>query len=328
MTWLVWRQHRVQYLVGAALLAAFAVTIVVTGLQVADQFHSAQSACAAGHGCQRLGGLFMGSKAVGLLVLATLGTPVLVGLFWGAPLVAAEAEAGTTQFAWMQSVTRKRWLAVKIGWMLLAAAIWGGVISALVTWWASPTNAEQLNQFDPGRFDIMGIVPVGYSLFAVALGVTAGALLRRTVPAVAVTLAGFVAVRVVITLWLRSHYLSAVTVTSSVLGSYGPQGAYWRLASGVLGPNGQPLPQPNNTLYLDGVPQTDLPHACTVMYGPNPPGNPPAACAQALSHFREYLTYQPGDRFWAFQGIETGIFVVLAATLIAVTAMTLLRRDV
>ena len=177
-------------LVGAALLAAFAVMIVVTGDQVSNQFHAAQLGCAAGHGCRHLGGLFMGSKVVGFLVIATLGTPVLVGLFWGAPLVAAEAEAGTTQFAWMQSVTRKRWLVVKIGWMLLAAAIWGGVISALVTWWASPTNAEQLNQFDPGRFDIMGIVPVGYSVFAVALGVTAGALLRRTLPALAVTLAG------------------------------------------------------------------------------------------------------------------------------------------
>ena len=131
---------------------------------------------------------------------ATLAAPLLVGLFWGAPLVAAEAEAGTTQFAWMQSVTRKRWLGVKIGWMLLAAAIWGGVISALVTWWASPTNAEELNQFDPGRFDITGIVPVGYSLFALALGVAAGALLRRTLPALAVTLAGFIAVRVVIAL--------------------------------------------------------------------------------------------------------------------------------
>ena len=79
--------------------------------------------------------LFLGSHAVGFLVISTLGAPALVGLFWGAPLVAAEAEAGTTQFAWMQSVTRKRWLTVKIGWMLLAAAVWGGVISALVTWW-------------------------------------------------------------------------------------------------------------------------------------------------------------------------------------------------
>src|ERR1700721_2634292 len=153
MTWLVWRQHRIQYILGAALLAAFAVAIVITGDQVAAQFHSAQASCAAGHGCRQLGGLFMGNKVVGFLVIATLGAPLIVGLFWGAPLVAAEVEAGTTQFAWMQSVTRKRWLSVKIGWMMLAAAIWGGVISALVTWGEGPNNAHTLDALHPARVD-------------------------------------------------------------------------------------------------------------------------------------------------------------------------------
>jgi hypothetical protein len=327
MTWLVWRQHRVQYLIGAVLLAAFAVMIVITGQQVSNQFHAAQAACAAGQNCRHLGGLFMGSRVVGFLVIGTLGAPLLVGLFWGAPLVAAEAEAGTTQFAWMQSVTRRHWLGVKIGWMLLAAAIWGGVISLLVTWWASPTNAEELNQFDPGRFDIMGLVPVGYSVFALALGIAAGAVLRRTLPAVAVTLAGFIAVRAVIALWLRSHYMSAVTVTYNVLGGYTPTGAYWRIASGVIGPNGQPLPQPNNTPYFDSIPVSSLPGACSGLAGPNG-GNPTPACTQALSRYHAFLTYQPANRFWAFQGIETCIFLALAAVLIAVTAAVLLRRDV
>jgi hypothetical protein len=40
-----------------------------------------------------------------------------------------------------------------------------------------------------------------------------------------------------------------------------------------------------------------------------------------------YLTYQPASRFWAFQGIETGIFVVLAAALLAITFWVLKRRD-
>ena len=124
MTWLVWRQYRLQFFLGAALLAAFAVLIVITGVQAADQWHAAQ-ACVASHGCQN--GLFLGNHAVGFLVISTLGAPVLVGLFWGAPLVAAESEAGTTHFAWMQSVTRRHWLTVKVGWMLLAAAIWGAV---------------------------------------------------------------------------------------------------------------------------------------------------------------------------------------------------------
>ncbi len=165
MTWLVWRQYRLQFYLGAALLAAFAVLIVITGVQAADQWHAARAACAASHGCQNL---FLGSHAVGFLVISTLAAPLLVGLFWGAPLVAAESEAGTTHFAWMQSITRRRWLAVKVGWMVLAAAVWGGVISALVTWWEGANNALQLDAFDSGRFDIMGIVPVAYALFACA----------------------------------------------------------------------------------------------------------------------------------------------------------------
>ena len=47
----------------------------------------------------------------------------------------------------------------------------------------------------------------------------------------------------------------------------------------------------------------------------------------AAHGYRGYLTYQPASRFWAFQGIETGIFVVLAAVLLAVTFWVLKRRD-
>ncbi len=326
MTWLVWRQHRAQLYAGAALLAAFAVTIVITGAQVANQYHAALVACPAGRGCAPPSGLFLGSHLVGFLVIATLGAPLLVGLFWGAPLVAAEAEAGTAQFAWMQSVTRKRWLSVKIGWMLLAAAVWGGIISALVTWWEGPNNALQLDAFKPGRFDIMGIVPVAYSLYAVALGIAAGAVTRRVLPAMAITLAGFVAVRAAIALWLRPHYMSAVTVFYKVTSGYTPPGSYWQVASGVIGPNGQPIPQPGSVPYLDGIPVGFLPSSCAAAV--NGPSGPTSACTQALSHYRSFLTYQPADRYWPFQGIESGIFIALAAVLVAVTAVVLLRRDV
>jgi hypothetical protein len=325
MTWLVWRQHRVQFCLGAALLSAFAVLIVITGIQVADQFHAAQAACAAGHGCQNLGGLFMGSHAIGFLVICTLGAPVLVGLFLGAPLIAAEFETGTTQFAWMQSVTRRRWLTVKVGWMLLAAAVWGGVISATVTWWSGPDNAQQLDAFKPGRFDLMGTVPVAYALFAMALGIAAGALLRRVLPAIAVTLAGFIAARALITLLLRPHYISAVTAFYNVMSGYTPKGSYWQLSQGILGPNGQPVPQPNNVNYIFGIPQTSLPASCAPLG--RGASNPTPACAQALSHFRAFLTYQPADRYWTFQGIETGIFLALTAALIAITAFVVLHRD-
>lgn len=325
MSWLTWRQHRFQLGVAAALLAALAVLLLVTGLQMASQYHSAIAACTATRSCINQGGLFLGNHAVGFLVIMTLGTPVLAGLFWGAPLVAAELETGTAQFAWMQSITRRRWLAVKASWMLLAAAVWGGVISALVTWWSGPNNALHLDAFNPGRFDIMGLVPVAYALFAMALGIAAGTLLRRTLPAMAVTLAGFIAVRAPIALWLRQHYLSPVTVFYKATSGFTPPGSYWQFAQGVLGPNGQQLAQPDNTNYIDGISTVYLPASCNqVSRGAF---TPPPSCMQAVSHFRGFLTYQPADRFWTFQGIETGIFLVLAAALIAVTAVTLLRRD-
>jgi hypothetical protein len=325
MTWLVWRLHRTQLYIAAALLAALTVLLLVTGLQMASQYHSAVAACGASDSCDTLGStLFLGSHAVGFLVIMTLGVPALFGLFWGAPLVASELETGTSQFAWMQSVTRKRWLAVTAGEMLLAAAVWGGAVSALVTWWSGPDNALQLDQFKPGRFDIMGIVPVGYALFAMALGLCAGALLRRTLPALAVTLAGFFVARTVVTLWLRPHYMSAVTVTYKLFSGYTPAGSYWQLAQGILNPAGQLVPAPNGAEF-DGVPVGYLPFACAAAGRGVPPT---ASCRQALAAFHGFITYQPASRYWAFQGIETGIFVALAAVLIAVTAVVLLRRDV
>lgn len=325
MTWLTWRQHRAQFAVGAALLAALAVLLLITGLQMASQYHSALAACAANHSCANLAStVFLGNHAVGFLVIMTLGAPALAGLFWGAPLVAAEFETGTNRFIWMQSVTRKRWLAVKTGWMLLAAAVWGGIISALVTWWSGPDNALQLDQFKPGRFDIMGLVPVAYALFAMALGICAGTLLRRTLPAMAVTLAGFITVRAVVTLLLRPHYMSAITVTRSVFSGYTPAGSYWQIGQGVLDAHGHLVPAPNG-VAINNVPLGSLPASCeSVARGATTLA---PSCRDALASFRAFVTYQPADRYWAFQGIETGIFVLLAAILLAVTAVVLLRRD-
>jgi hypothetical protein len=49
-------------------------------------------------------------------------------------------------------------------------------------------------------------------------------------------------------------------------------------------------------------------------------------CMQA-SGFRGFVTYQPASRWWAFQGIETGIFLALAAALIAAALVVVRRRD-
>ena len=79
MTWLTWRQHRAQFLTGVGILAAFAVLLLITGLQMASQWHAALVACTATHSCSNQGGLFLGNREVGFLVIMTLGAPVLVG---------------------------------------------------------------------------------------------------------------------------------------------------------------------------------------------------------------------------------------------------------
>jgi ABC-type transport system involved in multi-copper enzyme maturation permease subunit len=328
MTWLVWRQHRNQAYFAAAALAAFAVLLLVTGRQLASQYHSALTSCAASHTCGNLANtLTLGTPVLSLLVTMTVVVPCLLGAFWGGPLVAREFETGTNQFAWMQSITRSRWLTVKVGWALLAAAAWGGAVSALVTWWSTPVNALNQQNFDAGQFDIQGIVPVGYALFAVALGIAAGALLRRTLPALAITIGVFTLLRLVIGQDLRSHYLTALTV----INKFGhilkqPTGSYWLISRGLVGPGGQVLRTPTlgSGLAVDGVPVSEIPSACRALAFQAPLKM--ASCVAARG-YRGFMTYQPAGRYWAFQGIETGIFVILAAALIAVTAIVVLRRD-
>jgi hypothetical protein len=332
MTWLTWRQYRAQFAVGTAIMAALCLLLLLTGLQLVSQYHTIITACASGINngqngvnCSTGGGLFVGGPTVGFVSLILLATPVLAGLFLGAPMVAAEFESGTTQFAWTQGITRARWLAVKAGWLLVAAAAWGAVVAALTTWWASPTNAEHGSEFYPGRFDVLYLVPVAYAVFAMALGICAGALIRRTVPAMAVTLGGFIAARIVVTLWVRPHYLSAVTVVRNLTAQTRLSGSYWLLSQGARNPAGQLMAGPQDQTVAFGVPVSSLPKACAGLA--KPAGGLTSSCRAALTGFRSFVTYQPVSRFWPFQGIETGVFVGLAAILLAVTAVVLIRRD-
>jgi hypothetical protein len=325
---LVWRQYRLQAAAAGAVLAAFAALLVVTGMQIATQWHSALSACTLSGSCGSLSGsLFLGSHEVGFLVILTLLVPPVLGILCGAPLVAHEFESRTSDFVWTQAITRRRWLAVKAGWLLLAAACIAGVVSGLVTWWSGPDNALQADAFSVGRFDIMGIVPVAYALFAMALGIAIGTVLRRTVPAIGLTLAGYLGARLLFDQWIRPHYLSAVTHVYGVTQNYAPTGAAWQLASGVVSPSGQMLGMQDGPTIGASVPGADVPRACESLasQGQRDPGHV-LSCMQSLG-YRQFLTYQPAGRYWAFQGIEALTFVALAAALLAVAFVLVRRRD-
>jgi hypothetical protein len=322
MNTLMWRLNRSQVQISAAALAVLAVLLLITGIAMASTYHSFLGTCAAAHSCADGHSLlFRGDGVLNAVAYATMAVPLLFGLFWGAPLLAREFEAGTHGLAWTQGVTRRRWLAGTAGWALAAAALWGAAVTALVSWWRLPENAVGVPYFgfDTGTFDIQGIVPVAYSVFAVALGIAAGAVFRRLLPAMATTFAVFVSLRFVIAEYVRPHYMTPVSKLLPLLGfSAGtgvPAGA-WAMPGNdsVIGPNGQN--------YGNSIQYSFIPAACR------------AATAQrqsipcmAAHGFHTQVIYEPASRFWAFQGIEAGIFVVLAAALIALAWRLVLTRD-
>jgi ABC-2 family transporter protein len=324
MTWLVWRQYRAQGAIALALLAAFTAVILADGFQLASHWHSILVTCAGKSACvQQQGPLVNG--VVSDLPDVSLFVPTVLGILWGAPLVAHELESRTIDFAWAQSVTRARWLAVKIGWLVLAGIACGGVIAALTTWWSGPINALSASAFVPGQFDTQGIVPIGYAVFAMALGIAAGTVARRTLPAIAVALGGFIAVRLVISQFLRPHYMAAVTTYYKVTGSFTPPGQAWVLGQGAVSRTGVKVAQGWGDLY------PALPASCQRLLPTSAAGKSGSesavfSCMQAHG-WRGFATYQPAGRYWPFQGIETGIYLLLAAALIAVTFAIIRRRD-
>lgn len=264
------------------------------------------------------------------LAFLLLVVPVLIGMFWGAPLVAREYESGTYRLAWTQGVTRTRWLAVKLGLGSLVSMTVVGLLSLMVTWWWSPLNAVGANPFDPVRFGTRDLTPVGYAAFAFVLGACAGLVMRRTVPAMVTALAGFAAVRYVMNSWVRPHLMAplhkAIAISPSSPLNMGETPAGFQVSATTRGL------LPGDWVYSSQIvdkaghaPTTAfLDHACPVTLGSAQVNY--AHCATNLgASFHELITYQPESRFWTFQWYETAIFLLLTVMLAGICFLWIRR---
>ena len=254
MIWLTWRQFRAQAVTATAALAAFAVLLAVTEPRLASLYTASGLAGCHGGTCAGLALNFLselsnatpfgGPQGFRLLpagtnlyvtvytlgILFILLAPAITGVFWGAPLIARELETGTDWLTWNQSVTRTRWLTVKLALVGAAAMAVTEAFALLQAWWAAPINRAtdlggSVSVFSGGRFSPFvfatgGIAPLGYAAFGFALGVTAGLLIRRVVPAMALTLAIFAGVQVVMPLWIRPHLLPADQTTAAIASTH------------------------------------------------------------------------------------------------------------
>ena len=141
--------------------------------------------------------------------------PMLAGMFWGAPLVAREIEHGTHRLVWTQGVSRLRWAATKIGLVSVAVLVMTAIFAGMLTWWITPVMQTSGQRFAYIFFDIHGIVVFGYTLFALALGIFAGAVTGRMLPAMATTVVGFLGTRLVVMLAARTRFMPTETRQST-----------------------------------------------------------------------------------------------------------------
>lgn len=348
-----WRQFRMQALIGGGGLVVLGVVLLVTGPNLVHVYDAAMAQCRAGGGigsaCNNP--VISTDSRLQVLVLGlVLIVPVLIGMFWGAPLVARELETGTFRLAWTQSVSRRRWLAVKLGLVGLASAAVGGLLSLMATWWFSPVDKVNANRFGAAAFGTHGFVPAGYALFAFALGATTGLLFRRTLPAMVVTLVGFIVARFVVAYSIRPRFMTPVTKAMALQ----PNGGLdFNQSPGGFSVMTNPPDLRNALIVSNSVvnnagqsPSTAfLQKACPQVTGATGPpgsgiqgvGRARAAavpdqqafqqCMTTISaKFHEVVTYQPASRFWAFQTCETLLFVAASAVLAGVCVWWVCRR--
>lgn len=313
MAWVTWRQHRPQLLALLVVVSLVAVGALATDLPIRDAYHRhALSSClppSTRTGCDLIVSHFrsefsaLRSAARFLIVL-----PVLAGLFVGAPLLAREYEAGTFRLAWTQGISRRRWLLAKTAFLALAVIAAALLVAGIGRWWRAPFDNVD-GRIGPAGFDVEGVAVAGYTVFALAVGVLAGAIFRRTIPAMSAAAAAFFAVRFAVEKGLRPHYLAPLHRTVAGLTTASPT-REWVLGDHLVDAVGREISAGREDIAVAHAQQAGIdPQVYLVSLG-----------------WRRLITYQPDGRFWDFQLIEVGIFALLAALAVA-AAVAIVKRS-
>jgi hypothetical protein len=272
--WLTWRQHR-WMIIGTTVLALLSayVLVLTEGGPV---------------GSMLLAGFY------GLAVQVAFGG--VIGVFWGAPLIARELEERTYFVAWGQDVTPVQWVRGKVLLLGALAVVLGGVIGfgggflSRATHWAA--------------FEASPLVQAGYAIFGFALGLLIGLLSRHVVTAMAATMVVYALVRAVVAGLVRDHYLPAKREIVRWENTPNVPAGSTDLGSGFIGPDLEPV---------------EVTEQCMKV------ANAGTCMRSSKAAIGTYVDYQPIGRLGLFQFMEFGLFALMAAGLFYVT-FRLLRR--
>jgi hypothetical protein len=312
MLWVAWRQHRAQAIGAAAVAAVTAIYAVAVGFVIRDAaVDSGLVDCLAGGGaCDLLAMELLRrfDRTVGLLNFS-IWLPLLVGAFCGAPLVARELERGTHLLAWTQGVTRGRWLLTRVAVAAAGIVVSMTVLAAGIGW----LHREYYGRLgmpmslSTSRFDLHDLTPAALALATFAIGVMAGVLLRRPLPAMAVTLAlGFGLVQLVS--WQREDLIEPIRLQA---------------------PYGEAAARPSDLVVAEGfldrsgaeITGVEINRLCGAAAGPD--GF--ETCLRDAG-IQTFALVHPDDRYWILQGLNAAMFLAAGILALAVAYWAAVRR--
>ncbi|MEV6261266.1 hypothetical protein AB0M42_11015 [Streptomyces sp. NPDC051784] len=231
-----------------------------------------------------------------------VAVPVFAGAYVAGPMIGRELESGAHRMSWTQSVSPARWLSARLATpaVLLVAAT-AVLAVCLHTAWNLSDTPYPSEWYRPEVFATTGTALPAYVLFALCTGALTGLLVRRTLPALA---------------------LSAAVTGSAAVAFAAFRALLWPRATGV----GQTLRPLENIWWVEtGHVTSDgsrLPDDVCAGAASAADRN---ACMADHDITRHYLDYHPASHFWPLQLVETGILLTLAALALAL-AFRVLRR--
>ncbi len=322
LLWVAWLRYRTSLAATAALLVVVAVAVVIQGERMRTAY-AVLHACTPPSSAQCNFAFLTFHDTYGDAGFAGavfVWVPGLIGAFAGAPLLARELETGTFRFAWTQGVGRMRWLIA----LLVPGAL--GVIAVttafggLITWFKQPLIDSGIEQRLHGSiFPATGVAVAGWGLAAFAVGVLAGLVLRRVVPALALTLALWTGLAFFAST-LRGHYQAPLVTSSQQLANNELPVDQWWTHDGVrVG-----AAQIDQALQAIGVQSSN--GGGDFRAGPGSSSVDPIQ--YLLQHgYMQWTSYQPDSRYWPFQVIEFGWLTLVSLLLLAATLWLVRHRN-
>jgi ABC-2 family transporter protein len=332
MIWVSWRRQRAQLLTLLGILVVGVGVITLLRSNMIDALTSAQltscvtlplDQCTAPPGAAKSFAENWSSPLDLGRALINFG-PALIGVFIGAPLFARELEQGTHVLAFTQSVSRTRWMASKLVIALVPALVVLVVLQILVSSWlsAAGTLGPLVNgPYADLTFGIEHVSPVGYALFAFALGTLIGVVSRRTLVAMTAGLGVFVVLRFALSS-LVEHLVPAQRMEAPIGAAFNVyEDGSLVIESGYADAAGRPIPSDR---------ATELNQACKASSGPiggEDVQEKYLACLPKSGITKLYADVIPASQAWQLHMVDAAIYGALAVLLLAGTAWALRRQS-